>query len=94
MPAGLLIAAVAMTLDSIMPAISSLSSVGFALWFAHYATTVAMPKQQAEHREAMREQCHVHATTIKELVGELREHRESYDRWKDCHAARQVNGGD
>jgi len=88
------VAADPMTLDAIMPAISSISSIGFALWFAHYATTVAMPKQQAEHREAIKEQCNTHAATIKELVGELREHRESCSRWKDCLLARQTNGGE
>jgi len=71
-----------LTIENVMPALSSVSSVGFAIWFAYHTATVAMPKQQAEHREAIKELTTTHAQTIRDIVDEMKEHREAFDRWK------------
>ncbi len=71
--------------ESVMPAISSVSSLGFAIWFAWYTATHTIPKQQQEHREAIKELTTIHANTIRDLTDELKEQRESYDRWRTSH---------
>lgn len=75
-------AANAFDVSSITQVISAIGSMGFAIWFAHHTTTVTLPKQQQEHREALRDQDKTHAETIKELVTEMRASREAYDRWR------------
>jgi len=79
--------------SSVTPIVSAIGSLGFAIWFAYYTTTTTLPNQQKEHREAIKELSvnftnalqeskTIHAGTIKELVGEMKSARDSYDRWK------------
>ena len=72
----------AMDVSAITPALSAIGSLGFAIWFAYYTTTKTLPDQQKEHRDAMKDMTETHASTIKELVAEMRSGRESYDRWR------------
>ena len=63
--------ATALDVSAITPALSAIGSLGFAIWFAYYTTTVTLPNQQKEHRDA-----------IKELVAEMRSSRDAFDRWR------------
>lgn len=72
----------AMTVADVMPAISSVGSLGFAIWFAYYTTTTTLPTQQKQHQEQLEKLTETHAETIKEIIGELRQYRESFDRWR------------
>jgi len=77
--------AVAFDVASITPAISAIGSVGFAVWHSWFVTTKTIPTQQAEHREAIKELTQTYSQTTRELVNEMKEQRESYDRWKGSH---------
>lgn len=80
-----LIADAASTTDivtNVMPALSSIGSTGFAIWFAYYTTTTTLPTQQKEHREVVDKIVSTHAETIRELVTELKAGREAHDRWR------------
>lgn len=77
-------AATTQVVESVMPAISSVSSLGFAIWFAWYTATHTIPKQQQEHREAIKDLTSLHAKTIEDLLDELKEQRDAYDRWKSA----------
>ena len=72
----------ALDVSNVTPALSAIGSLGFAIWFAYYTTTVTLPSQQKEHREQIRELSETHAATVKELVTEMRSGRESFDRWR------------
>jgi hypothetical protein len=89
-------------LADIMPGIQALGSLGFAIWFAYYATTKLIPDQQREHRDTVKEIVAAHAKTLEAVVTEMkleREtfsvqlslHREGYDRWKTISVAEQQN---
>lgn len=78
---------------AITAGVSSVTSLGFAVWFAWYTTVYTLPGQQKLHAEQMdkRELAHaeqldkkdvVHATTIKTLVDELKSERMDFDRWR------------
>ncbi len=67
-------AVAATTSTDLLPVISSMGSIGFAVWFGGYTTMYTIPKMQDKHAEA-----------IKELVGEMREQREAFDRWRMSH---------
>lgn len=69
-------------LTDAMPAVSAVGSLGFAIWFAWYTTTTAIPNQQKEHREAIDKLTTTHSDTIKEIVTEMRLQREAYDKWR------------
>ena len=74
--------ATALDVSAITPALSAIGSLGFAIWFAYYTTTVTLPNQQKEHRDAIKELADTHAGTIKELVAEMRSSRDAFDRWR------------
>jgi hypothetical protein len=84
----------AVTITDAMPAVSAVGSLGFAIWFAWYTTTTAIPRQQQEHRQQIKELSDTHARTISELVAELRAGRESFDRWKQLRLAELRELGD
>lgn len=67
---------------AIMPSIASVGSLGFAIWFAYYTTTVTLPNQQKEHRDERTQAQAAFAQTIKELVEEMKSARDAFDRWK------------
>lgn len=71
-------------LSSIMPAISAVGSLGFAIWFAYYTTTVTLPNQQKEHRDERDKRDQLHYDTIKGLIAELKDARDSFDRWRSA----------
>ena len=55
----------------LLPIISSIGSIGFAVWFGGYTTMYTIPNMQKLHTES-----------IKELVAEMRDQRESFDKWR------------
>lgn len=70
------------TLTEITPFLGSAGSLGFAIWFAWYTATTLIPNQNKEHREAFDKLNTTHAETIKGLVGEMKEQRETFERMK------------
>jgi len=46
----LMLAADVTDAGTILPAVSMVGSLGFAVWYAWYVTTVAIPKLMADHR--------------------------------------------
>ncbi len=77
-------AAVATGIDmtAITPAISAIGSIGFAFWFGYYTTTKTIPDLQSAHQEQMDKKDAVHAATIDRILNELKESRDSFDRWR------------
>lgn len=75
------------TIDSsaILPAISTIGSLSFAVWYAWFVTTKSMPDQQREHRDQVER---IIASHEKMVFGIVADHREDvdklgqqYDRW-------------
>ena len=74
-------AAVAFDPASIMPALSTLGSLGFAVWYAYYTTTVAVPKLLESHR-AERDQMQARFdATIHDLLVEMKQQRDQFEAW-------------
>lgn len=70
---------------SVTPFVASISSLGFAIWFAYYTVSVTLPNQQKEHREERSQiRCEL-IETIDKLVSEMKNQREAFDRWKSEH---------
>lgn len=58
--------------------LGGMTSLGFAVWYAYYTTTVTIPKMQERHAEEMREKDKVHAEVVNRMLNEFRaECRES-----------------
>jgi hypothetical protein len=68
--------------STLTPAVSSVLSLGFAVWYAWYTVCYVLPGMQKEHREAMRDAMATHADTIKSMLTELKESRDAHDRWR------------
>lgn len=67
------------------PFFSAISSIGFTAWFGWHTATRTIPSMQKEHREERQQMVAQHAVTIKELVAEIKEEREAFDRWRTTH---------
>ena len=76
-------AAAGVDLSSALPALSAVSSLGFAIWHSYYITTVVLPTMQKEHREEREKTQDAFTGTIKAMLDELKDARESYDRWRN-----------
>ena len=81
------------TLTDVTPIISSIGSLGFAIWFAYYTATTLIPNQQKEHRDQIEKITNTHANTIEKsaayhssmvdkIVGEMKAARDSFERWR------------
>lgn len=60
--------------STLAPTLSSICSVGFAVWHSWYMTTKTIPDQQKEHREHVK-------SLVEEFRQESKELRETYGRW-------------
>lgn len=95
-----LAADVAPTIDpsTILPAMSTLCSLGFAVWYAWHVTTKAMPDQQKEHRDQLRDITDSHNKLIDKLVSDFRTDcdklAQQYERWFRTAANKQADGED
>lgn len=74
-------AVAAFDLGSIAAPVSALTSVGFAVWYAYYVTTVAMPKLMDAHRAERTEMQTRFDTAIHDLLGEMKEQRQQFSEW-------------
>ena len=61
--------------SSVLPAVSTLGSLGFAVWYAWYTTTVSLPKMQDGHRQERTEMQTRFDTALHDMLAELREMR-------------------
>lgn len=61
--------------------LSALSSIGFAVWYSWYVTTVAMPKMLESHREERKAAADQHADSVHELLMEMKEQRLQFTAW-------------
>lgn len=64
------------------PIFSSVGSIGFAVWFGGYTAMYLLPGMQKAHIDAVDKITDKHAETIKQLVDEMKEQREVFDRWR------------
>lgn len=62
-----------------MPAISSVTSLGFAIWFSWYTTTKTIPDMQRDHRveregiiEEMKQQREAFESALREITNQRR----------------------
>lgn len=65
-------------ISAIMPAVSNLGALGFAVWYAYYTTTVAIPKLIADHRAERTEMQTRFDGTNARLIEEMKQTREFY----------------
>ena len=75
-------AAAGIDMAAATPFVASISSLGFAIWFAYYTVSVTLPIQQKEHREEREQIRQQLLEVITRLETEMRSQRESYERWK------------
>ena len=59
-----------------LPAVSAIGSLGFAVWYAYYTTTVAIPKLLESHRVERTEMQARFDGIMDKLVTEMRQQRE------------------
>ena len=64
-----------------LPAVSTLGSLGFAVWYAYYTTTVAIPKLLEAHRTERLELQERFDAALHELLVELKEQRTQFATW-------------
>ena len=69
-------------IDSILPALSSMSSIGFSIWLSYYTTTTTIPNMQKQHMEERKSAHDAFQQSLKELVDELKQTRSDFDRWR------------
>lgn len=60
---------------AILPALSTISSVGFAIWYSWYVTTVAFPRREAESRAEREEMQRRFDACLQVLTEELKQVR-------------------
>lgn len=61
--------------SSILPALSTVGSFGFAVWYAWYTTTVSIPKLLEAHRLERLEMQSRYDATIHDLLTDMKEQR-------------------
>lgn len=76
-------APVAFDPSTILPALSTVGSLGFAVWYAWYTTTVSIPKLLEAHRQERLEMQVRFDATVHELLNELKEQRCAFAAWRD-----------
>ena len=72
----------AVEMADLAPIFSSVGSIGFAVWFGGYTAMYLLPGMQKSHIDAVDKITEKHSESIKELVEEMRQQREAYDRWR------------
>lgn len=72
--------------SSIMPALSMVGSLGFAVWYAWYTTTVSIPKLLEGHRVERLEMQTRFDATVHELLDEMRQQRTEFAAWRSTIA--------
>jgi len=60
---------------SLLPAVSAMGSLGFAVWYAYYTTTVVIPKLLEAHRAERQEMQIRFDNRLQQLLTELKEQR-------------------
>lgn len=82
MPILLILAAeAAADVSGYLPAVSTLGSLGFAVWYAYYTTTVAIPKLLEAHRAERLELQQRFDSALHELLAEMKEQRTQFAAW-------------
>jgi hypothetical protein len=69
-------------IGDILPALSSVSSIGFSIWLSYYTTTTTIPRMQQQHMEERKAAHDAFQQSLKELVDELKQTRADFDRWR------------
>lgn len=64
-----------------LPAISTVGSLGFAVWYAYYTTTVAIPKLLEAHRAERLEMQQRFDAALHELLAEMKDQRNQFAAW-------------
>ena len=72
----------AVAMADLAPIFSSVGSIGFAVWFGGYTAMYLLPGMQKAHIDAVDKITGKHADTIRQLVEEMKEQREAFDRWR------------
>jgi hypothetical protein len=70
--------------SSILPALSTLGSLGFAVWYAWYTTTVSIPKLLDVHRQERLEMQVRFDACVHELLTEMKEQRIEFAAWRNA----------
>lgn len=63
---------------SLLPALSTVSSIGFALWYSYYNVTSVIPKMLADHRAERTEMQERFDQALHALVDELKDTRRQH----------------
>jgi len=64
--------------SSLLPAVSAMGSLGFAVWYAYYTTTVVIPKLLEAHRAERQEMQTRFDARLQDLLSELKEQRNEF----------------
>ena len=75
-------ASIAMDPSAILPAVSTVGSLGFAVWYAWYTTTVSIPKLLEAHRQERLEMQTRFDATVMQLLTEMKEQRSEFAAWR------------
>ncbi len=78
---------VAFDMASVAPMLSTLGSLGFAVWFGWYVTTRMIPDMQREHRQAMLDLANEFREDVKSLGAQ-------YERWFRLSANKHDGDGE
>jgi len=73
---------VALDPSSILPALSTVGSLGFAVWYAWYTTTVSIPKLLDAHRQERLEMQARFDAIVHEMLTEMKDQRSEFAAWR------------
>ncbi|MBS0207089.1 MAG: hypothetical protein JSS49_29790 [Planctomycetes bacterium] len=74
--------------STLLPAVSTVGSLGFAVWYAYYTTTAVIPKLLEAHRAERLEMQTRFDAQIEQLLAEMKEQRNEFIAWRTAGATR------
>lgn len=78
--------------STLLPTVSALGSLGFAVWYAYYTTTVMIPKLLEAHRTERQELQMRFDARLQQLLAELKEQRQEFSQVRAAERSAHVPG--
>ena len=70
------------TVTDMLPIFSSVSSVGFAVWYGGYTVMYLIPGLQKKNDDLIDKVTQRHDETVRQLLSEIKEMRTAFDAWR------------
>lgn len=70
------------SVTDMLPIFSSVSSVGFAVWYGGYTVMYLIPGLQKKNDELIDKVTQRHDETVRQLLAEMKEMRMAFDAWR------------